>query len=72
MAELVSGLQDVLEAVRHAGTGKSAEKVYPTPATWQETYPELYAAPTPPEGPPEAAEAPASHAAQVRKWPWQR
>jgi hypothetical protein len=39
-----------------AAVGKPAtpaEKVYPTPATWEETYPELYA-PTPPESSPAA------------------
>ena len=39
-----------------AAVGKPAapaEKVYPTPATWEETYPELYA-PKPPEPTPAA------------------
>ena len=46
-----------------------AEKVYPTPATWEETYPELYGPKTPEPMPAAAVEAPQ---ARAKRWPWQR
>jgi hypothetical protein len=45
-----------------------AEKVYPTPATWEETYPELYA-PKVPETTPTVVVAPQ---APAKRWPWSR
>lgn len=46
IAQLVTALQEVLEAMRQTQT-KTMTPAYPAPATLEETYPELYA----PKGP---------------------
>jgi hypothetical protein len=45
-----------------------AEKLYPPPASWEETYPELYA-PRQESTPAVAVEVPQ---APAKRWPWQR
>jgi hypothetical protein len=45
-----------------------AEKGYPTPASWEETYPELYE-PKAPDPTPVVGVEPQ---APVKRWPWQR
>jgi hypothetical protein len=45
-----------------------AEKVYPQPATWEETYPELYA-PKAPDPTPAVVVEPQ---APAKRWPWSR
>ena len=67
VAQLVTAIQEVLEAMRQA-PAKPAKEVYPTPATWEETYPELYA-PKVPEPPPVAVAPPPP---EKKGWPWRR
>jgi hypothetical protein len=67
--QVAISLRELVEALQKAPT-TPAKKVYPTPATWAETYPELYA-PTPPapEPAPIVVEAPATK----KGWrPWRR
>ena len=73
VAQLHEGLQQVVTLIEAfiAAVGKPpapAEKVYPTPATWAETYPELYAPEAPTPTPAGMGEPPAP----VKRWPWQR
>ena len=44
------------------------EKVYPPTATWEETYPELYA----PKGPDPTPEVVVDPQAPAKRWPWSR
>jgi hypothetical protein len=67
LKHVVTLIETFMAAVSKPST--PAEKVYPTPATWEETYPELYA-PKPQEPtPPVTVEEPR---APVKRWPWQR
>ncbi len=67
--QIAISLRELVEAIQKA-PATPAKKVYPTPATWAETYPELYA-PKPPasELAPVVVEAPAAK----KGWrPWRR
>jgi hypothetical protein len=65
-AQVITLIETFMAAVGKPST--PAEKVYPTPATWEETYPELYA-PKTQEPTPAVVVAPQ---APVKRWPWQR
>jgi hypothetical protein len=66
LAQVVTLIETFMTAVGKPST--PAEKTYPTPATWEETYPELYA-PKPPAPTPAVVVAPQ---APAKRWPWQR
>jgi hypothetical protein len=66
LAQVITLIETFMAAVGKPAA--SAEKVYPTPATWEETYPELYA-PKPPEPTPAVVVEPQ---APAKRWPWQR
>src|SRR2546430_9003248 len=42
VAQLVTALHELVESLQKS-PAKPAKEVYPTPATWEETYPEMYA-----------------------------
>jgi hypothetical protein len=65
LSQIVTLIETFMASVAKPAT--PAAQVYPTPATLEETYPELYAPPAPPPVEPvTVAEAP------VKKWPWRR
>jgi hypothetical protein len=66
VAQLVTAFQEVLEAMRQA-PATPAKEVYPTPATWEQTYPELYAPRVEPPAP-----APLQPAEKKGWGPWRR
>jgi hypothetical protein len=66
LAQVITLIETFMAAVGKPST--PAEKVYPTPATWEETYPELYA-PKPPAPTPAVVVVPQ---APAKRWPWQR
>jgi hypothetical protein len=66
LAQVITLIETFMAAVGTPST--PAEKVYPTPATWEETYPELYA-PKPPAPTPAVVVVPQ---APAKRWPWQR
>ena len=66
LQQVVTLIETFMAAVSKPGT--PAEKVYPTPATWEETYPELYAPKAPAPTPAGVGEP----QAPVKRWPWQR
>jgi hypothetical protein len=66
LTQVVTLIETFMTAVGKPST--PTEKVYPTPASWEETYPELYA-PRQEPTPAAAVEAPQ---APAKRWPWQR
>jgi|SRR5882724_4866746 len=68
VAQLVASLQELVASLQKS-SAPPPKPVYPTPATWEETYPELYA-PKVPEPTPEPVETDAP-AAERKGWrPW--
>jgi hypothetical protein len=66
LAQVVTLIETFMTAVGKPST--PAEKVYPQPATWEETYPELYEPQAPDPTPVVGVEPPAP----VKRWRWPR